>query len=55
MLEYVRMSIESYSIIMTKRFKYTKQEYLKLAKYFLDETEEYKTSLSYSRFYAQKI
>jgi len=55
MLEYIRMSIESYSVIMTKRFKYTKTDYLELAKFFLEETEEYKSSLPYTRFYAQKL
>jgi hypothetical protein len=51
MLEYIHMSIESYSIIMTKRLKYTNQEYLKLAN---EEAEKYKSSLFYTCFYVQK-
>jgi hypothetical protein len=36
---------------MTKRLKYTNQEYLKLAN---EEAEKYKSSLFYTCFYVQK-
>ncbi|RIA93888.1 S-adenosyl-L-methionine-dependent methyltransferase [Glomus cerebriforme] len=55
MFEYIRMSIESYSIIITRKFKYTNQESLELLDCFAQEIEGYSSSLSYTRFYAQKI
>uniref|UniRef100_A0A1D1Y7Y0 Demethylmenaquinone methyltransferase n=1 Tax=Anthurium amnicola TaxID=1678845 RepID=A0A1D1Y7Y0_9ARAE len=55
MLDYICMSFESYSVIMTRKFKYSEQEYRKLLNYFLQEAKERKLSLTYTRFYAQKI
>ncbi|CAB4392165.1 S-adenosyl-L-methionine-dependent methyltransferase [Rhizophagus irregularis] len=55
MLEYISMSFESYSVIMTRKFKFTEQEYRKLFSDFIQEVEKRQLSLTYTRFYAQKI
>jgi hypothetical protein len=55
MLDYICMSFESYSVIMTRKFKYTDQEYRKLFNDFIQEVKKRQLSLTYTRFYAQKI
>ncbi|EXX55033.1 hypothetical protein RirG_229030 [Rhizophagus irregularis DAOM 197198w] len=55
MLEYISMSFESYSVIMTRKFKFTEQEYRKLFSDFIQEVEKRQLSLTYTRFFAQKI